>query len=157
MKQRSIKTAATGAMALILTTAALVAASPGSGITGASIRGDGTVDGRFKVNIPGVLKLETRESLRVVDQELTILPGGDTGWHGHSGPVLITVKSGTFRYQGADCSFVDYVAGDTVVDEGGSHVHIARNLGAVNTDLSVTYLLPPGTPLRIDADAVACP
>jgi len=82
---------------LILAAAILVAASPGSGIAGVSTRADGTVDGRFKVNIPGVLKLETRESLRVVDQELTILPGGGTGWHGHTGPVLITVKSGTFR------------------------------------------------------------
>ena len=166
MQRRSLKAAAAAATAMILMTAALVVASPGSGITGVSIRGDGVVDGRFKVKIPGKIKLQTKVDLRVVDQELTILPGGHTGWHTHPGPVLVTVRSGTFRYQETDCSWTDYVAGQTVVDEGGGHIHIGRNPSVGddpnnpndgNTDLSITYLLPKGAGLRIEADPVACP
>jgi hypothetical protein len=156
--RRSFKIAVAAATAVLLLTAALAIASPGSGVTGVLIRADGTVDGRFKVNIPGTIKLETRVDLHVVNQDLTILPLGFTGWHSHPGPVLVTVRSGTLRYQLTDCSFTDYVAGDTFVDPGGGHVHIGRNPSAtVNTELSSTYLLPAGTPLRIEADAITCP
>ncbi len=166
MKRNILQASAICATVLLLATTAFVVASPGSGITAVSIRGDGTVDGRFKVNIPATIKLEAHGDLRVVDQELTILPGGHTGWHSHPGPVLVTVKSGTFRFQETDCSYVDYVAGDTVVDEGGGHVHIGHNPSAGDdpnnpndgdTQLSITYLVPAGAGLRLEADAVTCP
>ncbi len=167
MNQRSVKTAAAAATTLLVMTATLVLASPGSGIVlqNPVNRADGTVDGRFKVNLPGTIKLEAHVDLRVVDQELTILPGGHTGWHSHPGPVLVTVTSGTFRYQEADCSWTDYYAGDTVVDEGGGHVHIGRNPpdddphdpNDGDTQLSITYLVPAGSGLRVDVDPITCP
>lgn len=165
MNPRSLKSATAMAVAMVLTSTALVVASAGSGVIDVSTRGDGTVDGRLKVNIPGTIKLESHGDLRVFDQELTLQPGGHTGWHSHPGPVLVTVKSGTFRYQDTDCSYTDYHTGDTVVDEGGGHVHIGRNPNDDdpsdpndgNTLLSITYLVPAGAGLRIDADAVACP
>jgi quercetin dioxygenase-like cupin family protein len=158
VKRHSFKVAAAIATGVLLLTAAVVVASPGSGITSVSNRADGTADGRFKVNIPGTIKLEAHGDLRVFDQELTILPAGHTGWHSHPGPVLVTVKSGTFRYQNPDCSYTDYTAGQTVVDEGGGHVHIGRNpSGSASTDLSITYLVPPGVPLRSEADVIVCP
>ncbi len=165
MKRHILQAAAVSATALLLATAALVAASPGSGISAVSIRGDGTVEGSFKVNIPATIKLEAHGDLRVVDQELSILPGGHTGWHSHPGPVLVTVKSGTFRFQETDCSYIDYTAGETVVDEGGGHVHIGRNPSAGDdpnnpndgdTQLSITYLVPAGASLRVEADPITC-
>jgi quercetin dioxygenase-like cupin family protein len=142
------------ALALLIPTVAI--ASPGSGVVNISTRGDGALAGPTKVNIPGVLKLQSYEDLRVLTQELTIQVGGNTGWHSHPGPVLVTVKSGIFRYQERDCTFVDYAAGETVLDPGGGHVHIGRNVGPGDLDLLVTYLIPPGTAPRIDVPAVDC-
>ncbi len=156
IETRSLKTAAGMAAGSLLLSAALVSASSGSGATG-TIRADGTVAGTTNVVIPNGIKLQAKHGLRVVNQELTIVPGGHTGWHSHPGPVLVTVKSGLFRYQAADCSHVDYGPGETVVDPGGGAVHIGRNVGAGNLELEVTYLVPPAVGLRIDADAVDCP
>jgi quercetin dioxygenase-like cupin family protein len=147
--------AALAALALLIPTAAF--ASPGSGVVNIATRSDGTLAGPTKVNIVDVIKLQTHRDIRVLTQELTILPGGNTGWHSHPGPVLVTVKSGVFRYQESDCSFVDYSAGETVLDPGGGHVHIGRNPSQQdNLDLSVTYLIPLGEAPRIDVPAVAC-
>jgi hypothetical protein len=147
---------AVAALALLVPTVAI--ASPGSGIVlPITTVSDGTLAGPTKVNIPGIVKLQTYEDLRILTQELTILPGGNTGWHSHPGPVLVTVKHGTFRYQESDCSFTDYAAGETVLDSGGGHVHVGRNpSGTDNLDLSVTYLIPPGVAPRIDVPAVDC-
>ncbi|HVL53135.1 MAG TPA: cupin domain-containing protein [Vitreimonas sp.] len=153
---RPLKAAAAMAAGLLMLSAALVSASPGSGVT-ATIRADGTVAGATNVVIPNSIKLQAKHGLRVVNQELTIAPAGHTGWHSHPGPALVTVKSGLFRYQAADCSYVDYGPGETVVDPGGGVVHIGRNVGAGTLELDVTYLVPPATGLRIDAVAVDCP
>lgn len=153
---RTIRALAVGVTAALVTSA-VVTASPGSGLT-ATTRADGTVSDRVNVNIAGSVKLQAKDGLRVFDQELTIGPLGHTGWHTHPGPVLVTVKSGTFRYQHQDCSFTDYTVGQSIVDPGGGHIHIGRNPSStVSLELSVTYLLPPGAPLRIEADAVSCP
>ena len=55
--------------------------------------------------------------LYVVDN--VIAPGGTTGWHTHSGPSLIIVKSGTvtnYRAETRGCAGVDYPAGTAFVD-----------------------------------------
>jgi len=156
MRLRSLQRAALAAIALLLLMAALVVASPGSGISPPSTRGDGVISGRFNVTTPHVVQLRSFGDLRVFDQELTIGPNGHTGWHGHPGPVLVTVVSGTFRYQHTDCSYTDYGPGQTVVDTG-QHVHIGRNpSGTASTSLSITYLVPVGVPLRIEADEISC-
>lgn len=108
------------------------------------------------MNLPGIVKFQAYGDLRVFDQELSIGAGGHTGWHTHPGPVLVTVKSGVFRYQDEDCSYRDYTAGQTVVDPGGGHVHIGRNVGTGDLELSITYLIPPDVAPRIDAAAVTC-
>jgi quercetin dioxygenase-like cupin family protein len=158
MKRRPFRLATAIAAGGLLASAALVAASPGSGITGVSIRGDGLAAGRVMVNIPSKVLLVANRGLHVIDQELTILPGGSTGWHSHSGPVLVTVKSGTFRLTESDCSWADYSAGQTAVDQGGGDAHVGTNPSSTtDTELSITYLLPPGGAARIDVPAVACP
>ena len=113
----------------------------------------GTIAEPFKVQVDGVLKLKTKRPIDVVDQTITIDPGGHTGWHSHPGPVLVVVKAGTFTlYDGDDPSCTPHVfnAGSTFVDEGGDHVHIGRNEGTTPVELSATYLLPVGASPRTD-------
>ena len=113
----------------------------------------GTIAEPFKVQVDGVLKLKTKRPIDVVDQAITIEPGGHTGWHSHPGPVLVVVKAGTFTlYDGDDPGCTPHVvnAGSTFVDEGGGHVHIGRNEGTTAVELSATYLLPAGAGPRTD-------
>lgn len=154
-QRRSLQLAAAVAVGLVLLSTTVTFASPGSGVT-ATIRADGTVAGATNVVIPNGIKLQAKHGLRVVDQTLTLAPGAHTGWHSHPGPALVTVKSGTFRYQASDCSYVDYGPGASIVDPGGGVVHIGRNAGTGDLELEVTYLLPPGAAPRIDAEAVDC-
>jgi hypothetical protein len=83
-----------------------------------------------------------------------IAPGGQTGWHTHAGPSLITVKSGTISAYSADdptCTPHVYPAGTGFVDPGGDHVHVLRNEGAVEAETVAVQLLPAGAERRIDA------
>ena len=117
----------------------------------------GTLDEKQKVK-SDLVEIKTKGSLDVVDQTVTIQPGGHSGWHGHSGPALVVVKSGTVTFYDADdptCTPHTYSAGEALVDSG--HGHIARNLGAVPVELSFTLLVPVGAPHRTDmADPGTC-
>ncbi len=118
----------------------------------------GTIAEPFKVQLKGVIRLKTKAPIDVVDQTVTIQPGGNSGWHGHPGPVLVVVKAGTVTFYEADdptCAGDTYTAGQALVDTG--HGHPARNTGSVPVELSFTYLLPQGAPFRTDlADPGVC-
>jgi len=118
----------------------------------------GTIEQPFKVELNGVIKVKTKAALDVVDQTVTIQPGGNSGWHGHPGPVLVVVKAGTVTFYEADdptCTPHSFSAGQALVDSGSGH--LARNQGSVPVELSFTYLLPAGAPFRTDlADPGYC-
>lgn len=62
-------------------------------------------------------------------------PLASSNWHSHPGPNLLTVVSGSVReWHGNDplCSFEDYNAGDTFWDNGGSSIHLVRNLSTTD-------------------------
>ncbi len=91
-----------------------------------------------------------------VVQQVTIAPGGSTGWHTHPGPAVVLVKSGDFTlYEGsaASCQGTVYKTGQSFIDQGFGNVHIGRNEGTANVELYVFYLAPApaGQPVRIDA------
>jgi hypothetical protein len=82
------------------------------------------------------------------------IPGGTSGWHTHPGHSLITVTAGAVTaYEGDDpaCEPHVYTVGMTFVDEGGDHVHVIRNEGAVEARTITVQLLPAGATRRIDA------
>lgn len=84
----------------------------------------------------------------------TVLPGGNSGWHTHPGPSIVSVKSGTATvYDGDDssCTPVIYPAGTGFVDAGGGHVHMVRNAGTVQLELIAFQMVPAGAQRRIDA------
>jgi quercetin dioxygenase-like cupin family protein len=112
----------------------------------------GTIDGKFKVK-SGLVELKTKGSIDVVQQTITLQPGGHSGWHGHAGPALVIVKSGTVTSYEADdptCTPHVYTAGDAFVDYGAGH--IARNEGATPAEVTFTILLPVGAAPRDDLD-----
>lgn len=133
-------------------------ATPGSGIVAAPVIARATVDAEH-------FKLKLRDSSKAADaaiQQVTIAPGGQTGWHTHPGPAVVLVKSGEFTLYQADdpsCTGRTYRAGQSFVDAGYGNVHIGRNEGTTNLELWVAYLdVPVGGAFRIDEPAPGnCP
>lgn len=135
--------------ALGLVPAAAVA-TPGSGVSG-TVVARGTSDGKLKVKAP---KGRTEVTFRTI----TVEPGGSTGWHTHRGQLIAVVKSGTLTRTLSDCSVEATPAGTSFIEPSGvRHRHIGQNLGTEPVVLWVTYLLPEGSELSDDAEAVDCP
>jgi quercetin dioxygenase-like cupin family protein len=90
--------------------------------------------------------------------DITIAPGGSTGWHTHQGEIYGIIKAGTLTHYESDCSQDGvYNVGDPITDPTGpDHVHIARNLGPVPVILEVTYVDPAGAPTSDSAPNPGC-
>ncbi|GHJ40998.1 cupin domain-containing protein [Streptomyces sp. TS71-3] len=124
-----------------LTLAATTAsATPGSGVTG-TIISQTTIDGKDYV-------------LR----EITIEPGGSTGWHFHDGTLYAYVKQGTLSHFNSSCGTDGtYKKGAFFTEPSGAdHVHVGRNLGSEPMVLDVLYVDPAGSPLSEDAPNPGC-
>jgi quercetin dioxygenase-like cupin family protein len=91
-------------------------------------------------------------------RQITIAPGGSTGWHSHPGELFGTVKEGVLMHNRADCSLDGlYVTGQQIVEKGGpGYVHIGRNVGPGPLVLEVLYVTPTGVPLAQDAPDPGC-
>jgi quercetin dioxygenase-like cupin family protein len=101
----------------------------------------------FKVDVV------SRKPADVEVLQLTIAPGGTTGWHAHPAPVFVIVTAGALTVYEADenpCTPTVYPAGTGFVETGGS-VHVARNDGSVNATPIATSLAPVGAATLIDA------
>jgi quercetin dioxygenase-like cupin family protein len=100
------------------------------------------------------VSLRTRQTTDVAAAQLSIAPGGTTGWHTHPGPVIIAITAGALTFYSGDdpdCAPTVYAAGTGFVDPGGGHVHIARNEGSVSVELVQLGFTPVGADVRIDA------
>jgi quercetin dioxygenase-like cupin family protein len=91
-------------------------------------------------------------------RQITIAPGGSTGWHYHDGTLYALVARGTLTHTDADCTTTDvYPTGSTFIEPtGADHVHIGRNLGSTPVVLDVLYVDPAGRPLSGDAPNPGC-
>ena len=95
-------------------------------------------------------------------QQLTIAPGGHTGWHTHPGPTFVAVAQGegTLYHAMSGCMSVKYATGAGFM-QPPTEVHNMRNEGSTPLVLWAFYALPPGTSnaaIRIDQPQPAeCP
>jgi quercetin dioxygenase-like cupin family protein len=95
-------------------------------------------------------------------QQLTIPPGGHTGWHTHPGPTFVAVAqgAGTLYHGMSGCPATKYAAGSGFM-QPPTEVHNMRNEGSTPLVLWAFYALPPGTTnavIRIDQPRPAeCP
>lgn len=93
-----------------------------------------------------------------ITRQITIAPGGSTGWHWHPGEVFGVIREGTMTHSVADCS-VDavYEAGAPVTEGSGPNsVHIGRNLAPTPLVMWVVYIEPAGGPLSTDVPDPGC-
>ena len=89
-------------------------------------------------------------------REITIQPGGTTGWHYHDGTLYAFVKAGTLSHFGSNCESDGVHRTGAAFKEPSNQVHIGRNLGKKPIVLEVLYVLPHGKPLSEDAPNPGC-
>ena len=120
--------------------------------------GSATAFATSPVNIEAVtISQATVAGIDYITREITIQPGGSTGWHYHDGRVFGVVRSGTLTRTMADCSDVVSPAGSAVTEDSGpDHVHIGRNLGPDPVVLWVDYIEPAASPLSVDVPDPGC-
>jgi quercetin dioxygenase-like cupin family protein len=105
-----------------------------------------------------IISQSTVNGIDYITREITIQPGGSTGWHYHDGRVFGVVREGTLTRTMADCSVVTSPDGSAVTEDSGpNHAHIGRNLGPGPLKLWVDYIQPAGTPLAVDVPDPGCP
>jgi quercetin dioxygenase-like cupin family protein len=144
--RRTLSVLLCGATAVMVPAAA--SATPGSGASG-TVLGKGTSRGTIEVTNGGPTD--------VVVRHIVIEPGGSTGWHYHPGELIAVVHKGTLTRTLEDCSVQTNSPGQSFVEAAGdSHAHVGRNLGTEPVELYVTYVIPTGAPLAIDAADPGC-
>jgi quercetin dioxygenase-like cupin family protein len=144
---------------VVAAVAGTVLATPGAGVLSATIMARAGfqegVDLKIKVDDAHQEVIHVPNAQETVVQQIVLAPGGLTGWHSHPGPAIALVKAGELTlYSGDDpeCAGRTYSAGQSFVDHGQGHVHLARNPSTTeNAEVWVTYLdVPPQASVRID-------
>jgi quercetin dioxygenase-like cupin family protein len=102
-----------------------------------------------------VISQSTVDGIDYITREITIQPGGSTGWHYHDGRTFGVVREGTLTRTMEDCSEVVSPTDVGVTEESG-HVHVGRNLGPVPAVLWVLRIAPAGTPSSVDVPSPGC-
>jgi quercetin dioxygenase-like cupin family protein len=167
-------------------------ATPGAGIVGGPIVARGSAEQNVVIGVPRTTTMTRRVTVRVngrsvtrrvsvrvptvqplmrcgsgggcdiAFQQLTIGPGGHTGWHTHPGPTFVSVAQGegTLYHGVAGCPAHKYPTG-TSFFQPTTEVHNFRNEGASPLVVYAMYALPKGTPntgIRVDQPQPAsCP
>jgi quercetin dioxygenase-like cupin family protein len=127
----------------VLVTVAVAAATPSSGFSASEL-------GRAE-NIESFV-IDAKGDNDVVVLAATIEPGGTTGWHSHPGTEIAVVKAGTLTVYDSNCVPRTVTAGHGRVQHAKT-VHLGRNEGSTPVELYATFVIPHGSPVRIDERA----
>ena len=88
--------------------------------TGSATPGTGVSDTILaKGTSPNGIVVGSRGNTEVAVREITIAPGGSTGWHYHEGALIAVVKSGTLTRTLHDCSTEQTLPGGSFVEPAG--------------------------------------
>jgi quercetin dioxygenase-like cupin family protein len=127
-------------------------ATPPSGLTNVPLaRGTNTTDGTIPLKAGSDVALA----------QITVSPGGASGWHSHPGGAIVVVQQGSLRvYEsvGGKCETSTYAAGQAFVERPGE-VDQVINTGTIPYVLFVTFpRVPQGESTRTDEpDPGTCP
>jgi quercetin dioxygenase-like cupin family protein len=119
-------------------------ATPPSGLTLVPLaRGTNTADGTIPIKV----------GADVAVAQVTVTPGGSSGWHSHPGGAIVVVQQGSltvYTSAGDECRVDTYSAGQAFV-ERPDRVNQVINTGTVPYVLFVTFpRVPQGALTRTD-------
>ncbi|MFI6869944.1 cupin domain-containing protein [Nocardia sp. NPDC050406] len=89
-------------------------------------------------------------------RELTIAPGGSTGWHTHDGAIYGVVRSGTLTRHDAQCRLMASGGVGSGFVEPAGDVHITRNLSSEPLVMVGLQIQPTGSPAQRGVDDPGC-
>jgi hypothetical protein len=91
-------------------------------------------------------------------QQVTLAPGGTTGWHWNNGVGYQYVVQGTVTEYKADCTLegVNKAGNSYTEPSGPSSVHVGLNLGTVPIVADFFYIIPAGTQANNDVPNPGC-
>jgi quercetin dioxygenase-like cupin family protein len=152
MKPRYILLVATIAFATSPTTPAI--ATPASGFSAVQQwKGDsGPIDLKAKGAGDWEVELKTDGDSDLYVVRNSIAVGGQSGWHRHPGPSLITVTAGEITaYESSDplCTPRIYRTGEVFIDHG-DHAHLLKNESGAPAETVAVQFLADGSTRRID-------
>jgi hypothetical protein len=138
---RWLAPAAAAAILVSMGPGATASATPGLGVEAETLS-QATVDGQDYIT-----------------KQITIAPGGSTGWHWHPGRVFGVIREGTLTHDMANCTEdgIHPVGSPVTEGTGPENVHIGRNLGPDPVVMWVSYIVPAGSPLTTDVPNPGCP
>jgi quercetin dioxygenase-like cupin family protein len=128
------------------------AATPPVGLTNIPLaRGSNTSD--------GTIPLKAGSDVAVA--QITVNPGGSSGWHSHPGGAIVVVQTGSLTVYGSigsECQTTTYTGGQAFVERPGE-VDQVINTGTAPYVLFVTFpRVPAGASPRTDEpDPGTCP
>jgi quercetin dioxygenase-like cupin family protein len=128
---------------------AIALATPPSGLTQVPLaRGTDVSDGTIPLQV----------GTDVAMAQITVVPGGSSGWHSHPGGAIIVGTLTVYRSLGSQCQTSTYSAGQAFIERPGE-VDQVVNTGTIPYVLFVTFpRVPQGESARIDQpDPGTCP
>ena len=144
------------ALALIGVFAGTTLATPANQFVGTPLA-KGTMSGTVQRNV-GDIKFQTKGPVVFNVASVAVAAGGSSGWHSHPGVVLVTVKQGTITFYDQNCNPTVHAAGTSFIESDGDGPGLARNEGATEALVYVTYVAPADTTVfRIDQGNPGCP
>jgi quercetin dioxygenase-like cupin family protein len=160
MKLNRLQICASTTALAVLAASGVALATPGSGFSNTpypvghfgslSVKAD--KDGKWD------LFLRTKDNTDIGVDRLTVAPGGQSGWHSHTGPVFITVTAGSIvRYDASNpsCRITTYLTGHTFVEDPNV-VHLIRNASTTTAaEFVAVQMRPEGAAGRVDESAPA--
>jgi quercetin dioxygenase-like cupin family protein len=146
--------AAVGILLLALSGVVVIRAraTASSGLTNVQLaRGNDTSDGTIPLQV----------GTDIVMSQITVVPGGSSGWHSHPGGAIVVVNTGSltvYRSIGSQCQIATYGAGQAFVERPGE-LDDVLNTGTIPYVLFVTFpRVPEGDSARTDEpDPGTCP
>lgn len=156
---------ASAIIVLVAFTAAPARATPGCGFTSRNLLtpvpagnfSSGLLNLMCRSNLPEwLLMTRVRGDSDLYITENTIQPGGQSGWHTHPGPSLITVTEGTVTVYETDCIAMTYSVGESFTDIGCGDIHNIVNETATEAKTVAVQIVPHGATRRIDQPNPGC-
>jgi len=154
-------------IAIITFTTQSAFATPSCGFTSTNLLFPGTTIGAYfpsgtlnlmcRSNLPEwLLNTRVRGDSDLYITQNTVQPGGQSGWHTHPGPSMVTVTEGTVTVYEDDCSSTTYTVGQTFTDLGCGDVHDLRNDTAAVAKVVAVQIVPHGAVRREDKPDPGC-
>ena len=154
-RSRTLLVVTGAAVAAALLSGHVIRATAGSGSISALI-GRATFEDRLKVrrvdDSGWKVDLKAKPDFDIAVQTIEFPAGSHSGWHGHPGPVFISVVEGTMTFYESDdpdCEPTVLSAGQGYFDVG-DHAHIARNESGAKAKNVVVYLHLQGHRCALD-------